>query len=157
MLSRSKLGVLAFALVIICAALMQHDALRIAGIAPNLILVTLIVFSSFTENPLFYAVLVLVGTVFGRATPVVFDSLAVATAVLCFAVFWLQRRMVWPGLVGTGISVTIATVLTYAFLAPRFLWQHPGIWLLELAYNVMLSLVLFEVLRFFFGSKIRNH
>lgn len=156
MSSRFKLGVFALVVVVAAAALMQRSTLSIAGIAPNLLLVSLIIFSFFSENAVFYAALVFVGVLFGRASPAVFDPFAFTTAGLCLGVFWLQQRMVWPGLISAGTITAIATVLTYIVLSPAFLWQHSGILLAELLYNVVLGLVLFEVIQFFFGRKFRD-
>lgn len=153
---RIRLAVTSFVMVMVASALMFSGALRINGIAPNAVLVVLIVVSFFSENTLFYILLALVGALFVRATPTIFDPLAVATTILALLVFFLQRRMVWPGMLGTILTVGATTILLYVGIAPGFLWQHPGLVGLELVYNVVIGLVVFEVFNVFFGRRLRD-
>ena len=154
--ARAKLGVIAFAAILLGAALMHSGALRISGVAPNLVLVALVVFSFFSENILFFVVLTLFAGVLVRATPTVFDPLATVTTVLALLVFLLERRVVWPGLLGTAIMVGLTTLLTYLAIDPGFLWQHFGLVTAELLYNIAIGLVLFELVNWLVGRSVRN-
>ena len=154
--ARAKLGVVAFAAILLGAALMHSGALRISGVAPNLVLVALVVFSFFSENILFFVVLTLFAGILVRATPAVFDPLATITTMLALLVFLLERRIVWPGLLGTAAMVGLTTLLTYLIIAPGFLLQHPGLIAAELLYNVGIGLVLFEAVNLLVGRSVRN-
>ena len=153
--SRALLAVTAFILVAVAAACGQTGVLRIAGVAPNALLVTLVVLSFFCENLPFYLLLVFFAVLIGRVTPTFFDPVATVTAFLALLVFWLERRLVWPGLIGVVIMVGITTFLTYLFLSPAMLIQHFGILAGELVYNVGVGLLLFEALRLVFGQRAR--
>ena len=154
--TRLVLAVTAFALVALAAACSQAGLLRIAGVAPNILLVVLVVVSFFSDNILFYLLIVFFAILMGRATPLVFDPFATVTAVLAVVVFWLQRHLVWPGFIGTAITVSVTTLLTYVIIAPTMLWQHPGLVASEVVYNVGVGIVLFELLYRFFGRSMRS-
>ena len=154
--SRAKLGIIAFVTILIAAALMHSGLTRVFGIAPNLVLVSLVVFSFFSDNILFFALLTILGSILVRATPAIFDPLATVTTVLALLVFIFERRMVWPGSVGTAIMVGITTVLTYAFINLSFLASHFGLVLAELVYNVVIGLILFECVHLVIGRRMRN-
>jgi hypothetical protein len=156
MTSRISLGVVAIALVVISSALMQTQALRIGVVSPNLLLVSLIIISFFSENILFYALIVLAGALFGRATPVVFDSYAVSTVCIALSTFIFGQKMVWPSLFGVVSIISVATSLTYLLIAPAVIWTHPIVWLLEILYNGAIGLLFFEIMRHFFGNNIRR-
>jgi hypothetical protein len=156
MTSRIGLAITSFALVILSSALMQAQVLRIGGVTPNVLLVSLIVIGFFSENVIFYTLVVLVGALFGRATPIVLDPYALATTGIVLAAFIFGQKMVWPSLFGVGSIVSIATVLTYLLVSPQTLWGHPEMWLLELVYNIGIGLLMFEIMRLRFGNNIRR-
>lgn len=153
---RTKLGITAIAIVVLAASLMQAGTLRVYGLAPNVVLVALVVFSLFSENAVFYLLLTLIASLFVRATPVIFDGLAVATFLVGVLAFLIERWLVWPGPVGVAILTAGGTALTYAIIEPSFIWTHGWLLLAETLYNVALGLALFEVVQFFFGRALRR-
>lgn len=153
---RTKVGIIASVLVLVAAALMQHASLRIGGIAPNVLLVSLIVISFYVEQVFWYAGLVIVAAALVRTSPVFFDPVALTTIALALIVFFLQRRMVWPGLVAASLLTCGATIATYLCIEPYFIWQHTGVLIGELVYNVGISIIVFEVLRLLVGASSRR-
>jgi len=149
-------AVSAFTLILLSGALMQVSALRIYGVAPNLILVSLVVCSFFTEEPVFFTLLVLAASWIVRVTPTIFDPLAAVTLLIGLAVFWIQRRMVVRGLFGVSLILGISTVAVYAWVNPSFIWLHPGEVLWELIYNLILGFALFEIADRVLGREMRR-
>lgn len=153
---QTAVSVISVALIIAAAALSHAPWLRVSGIAPNLVLVTLIVIALLTDNVAWYGLLLLLAATLARFTPTLFDPVAVVTIVVAAAAFWFKRRMVWPGSIGITILAASGTVATYLLLSPSFIWQYPGVVFFELVYNVIIGIVLFEVMHFFFGRYIRE-
>lgn len=114
------------------------------------------VYSFFTENTAFYALLVLVAAWSVRSTPTLFDPLSTVTAVLALAVFWLQRRIVVRGILGVSIIIVVTTLGVYAILEPSFIFRYPGVLIGELAYNLLFGFVLFEISDRLLGRGIRQ-
>ncbi len=155
MSTREKFAITAAIIVVLAAVLMQTQSLRIAGASANFVLVALIVLGFFTDNFAFYAVCVLLATLLVRFSPLVIDPLAVVTAALALVAFWIERRLMWQGMIGIIITVITATLGAYILLEPQFIWQEPGLLAAELVYNVVVGVLLFEVLQWLFGRRIR--
>jgi hypothetical protein len=156
MSTRARLGVVSGAAVVLAAALMHAEALRIGNVTPHLLLAVCIVVSFFSENPVFYGVIAIIGASLMRFTPTLFDSVALTTLLVAALVFLIQRRVVWPGVFGTGLLVIFGVVLQYLILEPSFILVHPMVVAGEILYTGILSLALYELYRFLFVVSPRS-
>lgn len=154
--NRKFFAIYALLLVVVAGALMQVSALRIFGVAPNLLLVCLIVCSFFTEQIVFFTFLMLCASLSVRTTGAAFNQLSIATAVFALVVFWLQRRLVVRGFLGVSLLIGFLTPCVYLVIQPTFLWQYPGVVMSEIVYNAVVGFILFEITDRFFGKGIRG-
>lgn len=154
--SKQALAITAIAITIVAAALMQSGALRIMGTAPHVVLAALVAISFFTENSIFYGLVVLIGALFVRSSPAFFDPVAVSLVISATLIFLLERRLVWPGIVGVVLMSAIGTLTTYLYIEPAFLWEYPGVVCIEMLYTVLIAIGIFETLRFFFAYAVRR-
>lgn len=153
---RFPIGIAVAVLLVAAAALMQGRTLAVAGVAPNLILLTLLISGFFIDSPAVYIALTLLASVLARATPSVFDPVSASVFVVGVLGFFAERRLVWPSFVGTVMLSAGATVAAYLLVQPSFLWTSFGAFAGELLYNVVVGLVLFAAYKFFFGDTVRR-
>jgi hypothetical protein len=152
---RAQLGIVSLVAVILAAVCMQAETLRIGAVAPHALLAVYIVVSFFSENPVFYGLLALIGSALLRFTPTLFDEVALATLFLAALIFLVQRRVVWPGVFGTLLLVLLGVLANYLVLEPSFIVNYPMVVAGEILYTVVLSLGLYEIYRFFFAGSSR--
>ncbi len=156
MSTRLRLGIVSGVAVVLAAALMQAETLRIGNATPHLLLAVYIVVSFFSENPVFYGVLAIIGASLMRFTPTLFDPTALATLLVAVMIFLIQRRVVWPGIFGTGLLVFCGVSIQYLILEPSFILDHPMVVAGEILYTVIFSLALYELYRFLFAGSTRS-
>jgi hypothetical protein len=148
-----RLSVVSIIAVAIAAILSRIPLIAIGSVQPNLILIVLLTAALFTRNTAFFAVLVGIATLLGRATPFLFDRVTLGITVAAFIVFVIKQRVVWPDRIGVVILAPIATLLTYSIAVPRFIITHPGLLLLEVAANVLVAMACFELFTLFVGKR----
>ena len=153
---KQALALTAIAITIVAAALMQNGALRVLGVAPHAVLAALVAISFFTENGIFYGLVVLIGALFARSSNALFDPVAVSLIISACLIFWLGRRLVWPGIVGVILLSAVGTMAAYLYIEPAFIWQHPGVLFAEMLYTLLMAIGIFEALRFFFAHAVRR-
>ena len=148
-----RFSLIALIAVLLAAVVSRLPIIAIGPIQPNLVLAVLIACALFTRNTAFFAALVGVATLFARPTPFLFDSVSLGIAVAAFVAFAIKQRVVWPDRLGVVIFALLGTVVTYVVAAPRFIIHHPGLLFLEVAVNIMCSIVCFELFALVAGRR----
>ncbi len=139
--------------LVLAAVLVRVPILTVGFIQPNLILAVLIAAAFFTNNVAFYALLLALATILGRATSQLFDPFIVGIVVAAVLCFLIKRHIVWPNRIGVLILAALGTLVTYLIAAPGFIGGHVWAFLFEVAANVVASIILFEVFTFTVGRR----
>lgn len=143
--ARIPFWVIAVLLVLLATALQAGGGISLYGVKPNFIISVLVVISFFIDNLALYLLLILLATLGVSFGPGISKE-GVAIVLVALAAFVGKSRIVWPELWGAGIATALATVGLYLLIDPVFIWQHPGLLLLEVVYTVIIGLLLFELL-----------
>ena len=135
---------LAVLMLLIVGAVQGTGYFSVLGVQPNLILVTLIIFSLFIQTLPNYLLLVLLGAI-SIQPQAGFSKESLVLSLVSLLAFWLKSRRVTQTLPGIAALMLIATGVFYLLLDPTFLVGSVSVVLLEALYNVIIAVFLFEV------------
>lgn len=142
---RKKLWLAISIIIAVAAALQLSSGFEFFGVRPNLVLVVALVATFFIEGFLPYAALVLIGTIFLRFEPG-FNADLLILGLICLLAFWIRRNFVLPSFITSLGFICAGSLGFYLLTAPSFLISQPGEFFIELAYNILVGMVLFVIL-----------
>src|SRR3989344_419225 len=139
-------------LLVVVAAFLQGANFYIFGVKPNWVLAVFVALA-FAADFWFYLLLDFVALIILRFQPAFSWELG-ALAIIIFLVFLAARHSLWKESVNFLVLIFAAPILFYLLVNPTFLYLQPGVFLLELFYNLLLGLTVFFILENY-ASKAR--
>lgn len=133
------------ALVFIFGLIQSFSLVSFYGIRPDfsLSLLTVLLFS--VENFWQYLILVLTAIVSLKYSNFITEELAVFGAIMLLA-FYFKKYLAEHEFVAIFLATAIITIIFYATVDPGFIVNNSGSFLLELAYNVLASIIFWIIL-----------
>lgn len=130
--------------LVVGVAFLQGSNFYILGVKPNWILAVFLALA-FTADFWFYLFLELIALVILRFQPALSWELGVLALIILLA-FLAARRLPWKESVNFLVLAFVAPAMFYLLVNPKFLYLQPGVFLMELFYNLLLGLILFFIL-----------
>lgn len=145
---RAHLSLTACIVVLVASVLMSRPIITVAGAAPQLLLISVVVLGFFIRNIIPYMFLAVSASVFARQTSSFFDAYAYAFLSVALIIFVLKERLVWPDRLGVTVMSVISVLLLHLFLEPHFILSEPVLFIIELVASGVIAILLFEGLSY---------
>lgn len=140
-----KIFITGIVLVFLGGLLQNTEFITLYGVKMNLVLVLLLTFGFFINNPWHYLILALEGTLLLKVSPGL-DTQTLVLLVLIFLAFWLRKYLAWQPIISNVFLIAVATTLFHLLIDFNFLIYNTPTILLEVLYNIIGGLILYLIL-----------
>lgn len=134
--------------LLLAVAWLQGANFYIFGVKPNWILAVFVALVFVIIDFWFFAMLVFLTSAALRFQPD-FSWELTSLVLIALTVFFLVRRLPWKESVNFFILMVFGSAVFYLLINPAIFYVRPGVFLLELVYNLILGFILLLVFEYY--------